>query len=522
VILQLLIMGTLAAAVAPPTPVRVTRSTSRVENVTHARSSPNSPSLNLKSMAPSIVRGKANVTVIGDSINMSDQPDWMFAGYLLEWRPHRWRQVQTAPVSNSAGTGTWVEYSGSASYPIIRPGQSRPGFEAFAGATAWTCRGIEGNDWTGRAISHGVNQQSFSYQGGMFRDADGVGRFLRSGGNQRHRTMVVGSTSPEHRIEWSVRSRNSDAGTAWTVSESDVLFPCGPEIGLAWHDQIVVGSTAGSGNVGTGLYSSSIGPLNAGVRTVLPGTILTEFDLEDGLGLDYIGHAGWRTENHLLPYGDPGTPLVPSSNGPYPGGYSDQALLEHILAHETTHFLIWIGTNNGGADSGQPASTAADIGGIIERCTRVHGEAQVIDPSLPDPGFLVISPYAVNDSPDFFPGLAAALRDLALENGVGFIDLHGIVLDRFGPWSAWKDQLLVDGVHPRLAGSRTFASIIWRELISAAGPRADLNRDGEVDGIDLGLLLAAWGCVEPGYADVNDDGCVDGGDIGILLSEWFS
>ena len=75
------------------------------------------------------------------------------------------------------------------------------------------------------------------------------------------------------------------------------------------------------------MYSSSIGPLNAGVRTVLPGTILTEVDLEDGLGLDYIGHAGWRTENHLLPYGDPGTPLVPSSNGPYPGCYSDQALL---------------------------------------------------------------------------------------------------------------------------------------------------------------------------------------------------
>ncbi len=45
---------------------------------------------------------------------------------------------------------------------------------------------------------------------------------------------------------------------------------------------------------------------------------------------------------------------------------------------------------------------------------------------------------------------------------------------------------------------------------------ADLNRDGAVDGADIGLLLSAGS----EHADINDDGEVDGEDIGALLSQW--
>jgi len=48
---------------------------------------------------------------------------------------------------------------------------------------------------------------------------------------------------------------------------------------------------------------------------------------------------------------------------------------------------------------------------------------------------------------------------------------------------------------------------------------ADLNGDGQVNGADLGLLLAAWGELE-GAADLNDDGIVDGADLGLLLAAW--
>jgi hypothetical protein len=47
----------------------------------------------------------------------------------------------------------------------------------------------------------------------------------------------------------------------------------------------------------------------------------------------------------------------------------------------------------------------------------------------------------------------------------------------------------------------------------------DINFDGEVDGADLGLLLAAWGSANR-LADLNADAVVDGADLGLLLSGW--
>lgn len=48
--------------------------------------------------------------------------------------------------------------------------------------------------------------------------------------------------------------------------------------------------------------------------------------------------------------------------------------------------------------------------------------------------------------------------------------------------------------------------------------KADLNSDGQVNGIDLGILLALWG--QRGVADLDGSGIVDGIDLGILLAEW--
>ena len=59
---------------------------------------------------------------------------------------------------------------------------------------------------------------------------------------------------------------------------------------------------------------------------------------------------------------------------------------------------------------------------------------------------------------------------------------------------------------------------------------ADLNRDGVVNGIDLGILLASWSIPAGSFgcggrpvicpADLNGDGIVDGLDLGILLVNW--
>ncbi|MFO0873676.1 MAG: hypothetical protein U0575_06855 [Phycisphaerales bacterium] len=52
----------------------------------------------------------------------------------------------------------------------------------------------------------------------------------------------------------------------------------------------------------------------------------------------------------------------------------------------------------------------------------------------------------------------------------------------------------------------------------------DINRDGIVDGADLGVLLGNWGsttCAADSTAsDLNQDGVVNGADLGILVSSW--
>jgi hypothetical protein len=51
---------------------------------------------------------------------------------------------------------------------------------------------------------------------------------------------------------------------------------------------------------------------------------------------------------------------------------------------------------------------------------------------------------------------------------------------------------------------------------------ADLFVDHQVNGADLGALLAFWGPVNPGFpqADLNRDGRVNGADLGYLLNAW--
>ncbi|MFO0872409.1 MAG: right-handed parallel beta-helix repeat-containing protein [Phycisphaerales bacterium] len=62
----------------------------------------------------------------------------------------------------------------------------------------------------------------------------------------------------------------------------------------------------------------------------------------------------------------------------------------------------------------------------------------------------------------------------------------------------------------------------WEFQGTTVGPLpsiADLDHDGDVDGADLGLLLAAFGTPGP-IGDLNFSCFVDGADLGILLSEW--
>jgi subtilisin family serine protease len=78
------------------------------------------------------------------------------------------------------------------------------------------------------------------------------------------------------------------------------------------------------------------------------------------------------------------------------------------------------------------------------------------------------------------------------------------------------------GFDERTGWGRIDSGVAVRLARAAAGV-GDLNKDGVINGIDLGELLGRWGT--SGYdceADFDDDGIVGGGDLGRLLSRWGS
>jgi hypothetical protein len=124
-------------------------------------------SIDLGPFAVDVVRGKANVTILGDSISNFSQSDWMYTGLLLEWRPHRWRQIHTSPLASGPAIGSWANLTASADYTIVHPGQVRPGLERMVGACPWSVQVIRGDGWSGRGISAGFHRMAFQYEGGL-------------------------------------------------------------------------------------------------------------------------------------------------------------------------------------------------------------------------------------------------------------------------------------------------------------------------------------------------------------------
>ena len=67
--------------------------------------------IEIASIAEDLVRGRTNVTIVGDSINNDGQPGFMMSGFLLEWRQVRWRQFHPPVYTNGASIGSWFEFS---------------------------------------------------------------------------------------------------------------------------------------------------------------------------------------------------------------------------------------------------------------------------------------------------------------------------------------------------------------------------------------------------------------------------
>jgi hypothetical protein len=104
-------------------------------------------------------------------------------------------------------------------------------------------------------------------------------------------------------------------------------------------------------------------------------------------------------------------------------------------------------------------------------------------------------------------------------------------------WASYYDasdqcslSRIFGGIHPRVD------DIPGRKMGQIIGPRAfekaltywipedlcpwDISQDGIVDGIDLSILLGAWGNCEGCRPDINEDGVVNGLDLAVLIGHW--
>jgi hypothetical protein len=165
--------------------------------------------------------------------------------------------------------------------------------------------------------------------------------------------------------------------------------------------------------------------------------------------------------------------------------------------------------NSGSA--GQTAANQVNGGGgtnLVQYCT-VQGGFTGTGNLSTDPLFVSVASGDYRLQPTS-PAIDSGSNSLFPTGGMT-IDLGG--LPRYVDVAAVADT----GVGP--------APVIDRgayELPDAPPPppacAGDLNADNQVDGIDLGVLLSAWGT--NGDGDLNGDGSVDGIDLGVMLSAW--
>jgi hypothetical protein len=115
-------------------------------------------------------------------------------------------------------------------------------------------------------------------------------------------------------------------------------------------------------------------------------------------------------------------------------------------------------------------------------------------------------------------GFVPAAKTLLWQRGFPFSNFEGMAL---GPPLAGgrRSLILVSDDGGGVGGqNQRLLSLTIRAVRRAP---CDLDGSGTVDGVDLGILLSAWGpWLDPHPADIDQDCAIDGHDLGALLAAW--
>jgi hypothetical protein len=115
-------------------------------------------------------------------------------------------------------------------------------------------------------------------------------------------------------------------------------------------------------------------------------------------------------------------------------------------------------------------------------------------------------------------GFVPAAKTLLWQRGFPFSNFEGMAL---GPPLAdgRRSLILVSDDGGGVGGQNQRLLPLTIRAVRRAP--CDLDGSGTVDGVDLGILLSAWGpWLDPHPADIDQDCAIDGHDLGALLAAW--
>jgi len=139
-------------------------------------------------------------------------------------------------------------------------------------------------------------------------------------------------------------------------------------------------------------------------------------------------------------------------------------------------------------------------------------------------------PYGIDHSPLFRQQCPPSRHLVTTERGLREtfrIKLPFLPAIEFKRWRWRRLYDRLDGWQTSMAPDYVYELVLCKSCSCTCGDPCpypplllapDLNDDGFVDGLDLAILLGAWGT--SGVADLSGDGLVDGTDLAILLDAW--
>lgn len=432
--------------------------------------------------------GSKRLTVVGDSINATNTPNRMSAGYRDAWRI-RWNG--------------WVVHADSGAADIGY--QNAQNLRQGDYSTVWD----PGERFTGGQLrinpvrTREINYAVAPWPGMMVSDAmlmsAATARFPAGDFFVTGRVRARAILFQDHNVMPALVLRGMRGSQ---VVGPDVTFKAsGPMGRIAWHD-LDLGEVAGAPRVQA---FATVAPRLPGYvwdfwRFVFMGVLYRAEGVTDGVQMSFISHGGWRTTDHAGQH-----------------RFTDQALREYYTAiGPPTHLILWLGQNQTTIEAnqlfaGDNTAYKANLRAVIDRHDSVIAQL-----GQNRPRWLLISPYKTGYDQHVHERMAQTMHELSIEDDrVSFLNLYALAGGEAFDTSAYT----TDGIHPSAAGSLHLATIMDQAMHESVRCTADVDASGYVDVEDLVTFLT-WFEEGDERADTDGSGFVDSDDRDAFMSAY--